>query len=252
MTFEPLGFLESCYPDKFGTPRQPGLARHSWARLQVSRAWQPEESLRGIEGFSHLWLIFVFHKNTNDRFHAKVHPPRMGGESIGVFATRSPHRPNPIGLSLVRLEKREGDTLLLSGVDLIDGTPVLDVKPYLPEIESQPDARAGWTSETAPAGARIHWSAERLEELERWAGGLATLQGTPVPLTAASLRTLIEETLALDPRPLVYRGYEGDPNPKYRGTHAVRFFNGDVHFSFPKPREIRIEKIFVESSENHL
>ena len=245
MQFEPIGILESCYPDKFGTPRQPGLSQHAWARLKLNRTWQPEESLLGIEGFSHLWLIFVFHKNSNERFHAKVRPPRMQGESIGVFATRSPHRPNPIGLSLVKLVKRESDSLILSGVDLIDGTPILDLKPYLPEIESIPSARGGWTAQVDPRKIEIEWSDDQLVALEAWSSRLQkTFAGSP-ELAASELRQLIEETLALDPRPLVYRGFEGTDEVKYRQAHAVRFFDGDVHFQFLSPDRIRILKVLT-------
>jgi tRNA-Thr(GGU) m(6)t(6)A37 methyltransferase TsaA len=237
MQFEPIGFLQSCYPDKFGTPRQPGLVAHSWARLSLERKWQPEESLEGIEEFSHLWLIFVFHKNSNERFHAKVHPPRLEGRSIGLFATRSPHRPNPIGLSLVKLVRREGDSLILSGVDLIDGTPILDVKPYLPEVEAKTEATGGWTEHVDPRTVRVEWTQEQLEILSKWAGRLQ--------LGAEPLRQLIEETLQLDPRPLVYRGYEGSDEAKYRQTHAVRFFDGDVHFRFLTPDRIQIDKVIT-------
>lgn len=240
MHFEPIGFLESCYRDKFGTPRQPGLVEHSWARLKIARAFQPEESLQGIEGFSHLWLIFVFHKNSNERFHAKVHPPRMEGESIGLFATRSPHRPNPIGLSLVRLVRREGDSLILSGIDLVDGTPILDVKPYLPEIESRPEAKAGWAGAAPVKNASVEWSEGLLEKLATWEKSLVA---PPVGLSSGGLRQLIEETLILDPRPLVYRGFEGASETPYRKDHAVRFFDGDVHFEYLSSEQIRVNRV---------
>ena len=103
MDVTPIGFLKSCYPDKFGTPRQPGLVSGARAELKLRSDLQPELALQGLEGFSHIWLIFIFHKNQSARYHAKVHPPRLKGEPIGLFATRTPHRPNPIGLSLVEL-----------------------------------------------------------------------------------------------------------------------------------------------------
>ncbi len=229
---EIIGVIESCYRDKFGTPRQPGLAPSSWARLRIQKEWQPELALEGLNGFSHLWVIFQFHQNTNLRYHAKIHPPRMGGESIGVFATRSPHRPNPIGLSLVKIEKIEGDSIYLSGVDLVDGTPVLDIKPYLPEVESKPEARAGWSQEAAKVRARVQWKQDQLQIVAEWGVRIAQPQ----------LKELIEETLSLDPRPLVYRGYEGEESP-YRQKHAVRLFDGDIHFSFTNPETIEIQEI---------
>lgn len=244
MHFEPIGHLESCYPDKFGTPRQPGLVEHSLARLRINRKWQPEEALEGLAGFSHAWVIFVFHKNDNARYHAKVHPPRLQGESIGVFATRSPHRPNPIGLSLVKIHKVENDAIILAGVDMVDGTPVLDLKPYLPDIESQPEARTGWTGSVPRTDIEIEWGEERLRDLQNWSLDLQkpSLQGF-APLLFDELRQLVEGTLALDPRPLVYRGYESQSESKYRKTHAVRFLNGDVHFEFVTDSKVRILEI---------
>lgn len=232
-----IATIESCYPDKFGTPRQPGLAPSSWARLRVHREWQPEFALEGLEGFSHLWVIFLFHQNTNRRYHAKVHPPRLGGQQIGVFATRSPHRPNPIGLSLVKIERIEGDSIVLSGVDLVNGTPVIDIKPYLPEIEAIPGASSGW-SQTAPNLAlKVIWNAELELKLEQWSDRIQQPQ----------LKKLIEETLSLDPRPVVYRGYEGQGSP-YRDNHAVRLFDGDVHFAFLDPHTIEVRDIRFSQS----
>ncbi len=235
---ETIGVIESCYRDKFGTPRQPGLAPSSLAKLRIRKEWQPAQALQGLEGFSHVWIIFQFHQNTNLRYHAKVHPPRLGGEPIGVFATRSPHRPNPIGLSLVKLEKIEGDTLYLSGIDLVDGTPVLDIKPYLVEVESQPDAKSGWSSKANRSQAQILWTAEQTETVRQWSERISQ----------PGLKTLIEETLGLDPRPVVYRGYEGEDSP-YRQTHAVRLYDGDIHFSFTSPSEIVIRDIRFLNTE---
>jgi tRNA-Thr(GGU) m(6)t(6)A37 methyltransferase TsaA len=226
---ETIGQIESCYRDKFGTPRQPGLAPSSWARLRLAKEWQPELALQGLEGFSHVWIIFLFHQNTNLRYHAKVHPPRMGGKQIGVFATRSPHRPNPIGLSLVKLEKIEGDSIYLSGVDLVDGTPVIDIKPYIPEVESIPTAKAGWVQEAPKNQIRIDWTDEQILLVQKWSERIQKPQ----------LKQLIEETLCLDPRPVVYRGYEGSDSP-YRQNHAVRLFDGDIHFAFKNPQLIEI------------
>ncbi len=229
---EIIGVIESCYRDKFGTPRQPGLAPSSWARLQLKKEWQPELALQGLEGFSHLWVIFLFHQNTNLRYHAKVHPPRMQGEQIGVFATRSPHRPNPIGLSLVKIEKIDGDSIFISGVDLVDGTPVLDIKPYLPEVESKPEAKGGWSQDASKVKASVQWTPEQEEVVRQWAERISQ----------PALKNLIEETLALDPRPLVYKGYEGTDSP-YRQSHAVRLFDGDIHFAFSAPETIQIRDI---------
>ena len=153
-----IGIVESCFPDKFGTPRQPGLATESRAFLRLNKEVQPELSLEGLSGFSHLWVIFVFHKNNSARFHAKVHPPRLNGKTVGLFASRSPHRPNPIGLSLVKIEKFEVTGIWVRGVDIIDQTPILDLKPYLPAIESKPEATSGWVESTEKVNIEITWS----------------------------------------------------------------------------------------------
>ncbi|MBI5201064.1 MAG: tRNA (N6-threonylcarbamoyladenosine(37)-N6)-methyltransferase TrmO [Elusimicrobia bacterium] len=147
MNVRPIGVLRSCFKEKFGTPRQPHLAPGASATLTLDAAHVPEQSLAGLDGFSHVWLLSWFHLNTNKKPLPKVHPPRLQGGKVGLFASRSPHRPNPIGLSLARLEKIDGATLHLSGIDLVDGTPILDVKPYIPESDGAPKASAGWTSE---------------------------------------------------------------------------------------------------------
>jgi tRNA-Thr(GGU) m(6)t(6)A37 methyltransferase TsaA len=149
VNFEPIGYIESCFKERFGTPRQPSLVPSAQATLKLRPELNLSAGLKGLEGFSHVWLVFVFHQNTNKSVKTTVHPPRLQGESIGVFATRSPHRPNPIGLSVVKLEKITKDELVLSGIDLIDGTPILDIKPYLPEIDAVKNASGGWTDDRA-------------------------------------------------------------------------------------------------------
>lgn len=231
MQISAIGYIQSCFQDKFGTPRQPGLVPNSRAWIRFEKTWQPEISLQGLEAYSHLWVIFHFHQNGNERFHAKVHPPRMNGESIGVFATRSPHRPNPIGLSLVKIESIKDGVLEISGIDLVDGTPVLDIKPYLPSVESIPDAKAGWTGQAKNDRATVEWSEEALKKLREWE-----------QKSGRSLQNLVEETVSLDPRPLVYKGFEGSDS-KYRQNHAIRLYDGDIHFAFTTPEIVRIERV---------
>nr|XP_042127075.1 tRNA (adenine(37)-N6)-methyltransferase isoform X1 [Peromyscus maniculatus bairdii] len=135
---EPIGYLESCFTAKNGTPRQPSICSHSRACLKIRKSIfnNPEHSLMGLEQFSHVWILFVFHKNGHLNYKAKVQPPRLNGAKTGVFSTRSPHRPNAIGLTLARLEKVEGGAVYLSGIDMIHGTPVLDIKPYIADYDS--------------------------------------------------------------------------------------------------------------------
>ncbi|KAG6421227.1 hypothetical protein SASPL_117777 [Salvia splendens] len=142
----PIGVVRSCFSRRNGTPRQPLLVPLAKATLMFDPARVPQASLEGLEGYSHCWIIYVFHLNTDieklwkhpsqSKFKAKVRVPRLKGERIGVFATRSPHRPCPIGLTVAKVEAVDQHKVLLSGVDLVDGTPVLDIKPYLPYCDS--------------------------------------------------------------------------------------------------------------------
>ena len=154
---EIIATIRSDFPTKFGIPRQSGLVEELRATVVFEPEYRSPDALRGLEDFSHLWLIWQFSEAVRDKWSPTVRPPRLGGNArMGVFATRSPFRPNPIGLSCVRLEgiRREpelGHVLEVSGADLMDGTPILDIKPYLPYGDCHPDAVGGFAS--APAGA---------------------------------------------------------------------------------------------------
>lgn len=230
--FEPIGFLESCYKDKFGVPRQAGLVPASRARLRLRPELQPELALDGLSGFSHVWLITVFHQNRQARFRSKIHPPRLEGETRGVFATRTPHRPNPIGLSLVELLEVSPDGLVLGGVDLMDGTPVLDVKPYLPEIESKPGARSSWVPSTDQGLLEVAFTDEAVLALDEW----------QAREPEANLREIISQTIRQDPRPVLYRDEDSGRAPR-REWHAFRLFDGDVHFRLRSDRTAEVFKI---------
>lgn len=134
----PIGYLNSCFSAKNGTPRQPTICGPSRAELRIQQSIfnNPEHALVGLEQYSHVWIIFVFHKNGHLSVKAKVKPPRLNGQKVGVYSTRSPHRPNALGLTLAKLDKVDGDTLYLSDIDMIDGTPILDIKPYIPDYDS--------------------------------------------------------------------------------------------------------------------
>lgn len=200
----PIARVSTCYPDKFGVPRQSGLVPGARARLVFEPPFRNPDAVRGLEGFSHLWLIWIFSENLREDWAPTVRPPRLGGNvRMGVFATRAPFRPNPIGLSAVRLERvemhpQDGPVLHLSGVDLVDGTPVLDIKPYVPLADCIPEASAGFT---APLLERLNVC-------------------VPDPLAALmppeQLETL-RDTLSLDPRPR----YQDDPERVYGLFFAV-------------------------------
>lgn len=221
--FEPIGYIKSCFKTRFGTPRQSLLVNNAKAELQIRKDLQPELSLDGLSGFSHIWLIFVFHENTNKIFRPKVHPPRLEGKTIGAFATRTPHRPNPIGLSLARLEKVENDILYLSGVDLVDGTPVLDIKPYLKYVESVPDAKEGWVEEASNIKLPVLF-------YDQFDFTVQSLDSKISTIKLQNLKKLIVEVLERDPRPLVYK--EPNTSSQYRDEHAIFLDKWDIHFYF--------------------
>ncbi|ATJ81657.1 tRNA (N6-threonylcarbamoyladenosine(37)-N6)-methyltransferase TrmO [Halomonas beimenensis] len=208
----PIGHIESDYPDKFGIPRQPGLAGAARATLVLAPPYDDPLAVRGLEAFSHLWLTFVFHRSP-ERWTPLVRPPRLGGNAkVGVFASRSTHRPNRLGLSLVELEAidtRGGVRLALRGADLVDGTPVLDLKPYLPWAEAHPEARAGFAPAPPPA-LPVAFTADAETALAARADG-------------DSLRALIRQVLAQDPRPAYRRGAEDR-------IYGVRLRDVDVRF----------------------
>lgn len=188
MTLDSIGIVHSCFGGKFGVPRQPGLCPSAWGRLVFHETYRSPEAIRGIEGFSHLWLIFGFHATVAQGWKPTVRPPRLGGnQRVGVFASRSTFRPNGLGLSLVRLEGVDGNELLLGGVDLLDGTPIYDIKPYLPYAESITDAAAGFAVDEIP---RL-----KVELADEAAEAFASLPERD--------QAVIREALALDPRPAV-------------------------------------------------
>jgi tRNA-Thr(GGU) m(6)t(6)A37 methyltransferase TsaA len=191
MQIEPIAVVRSCFGGKFATPRQPGLCPSAWGSLVFHDLYRSQEAIRGIEGFSHLWLIFGFHQCPGHHWHPTVRPPRLGGNRrIGVFASRSPFRPNSLGLSLVRLEGIDtaaaaAPVLCLGGVDLIDGTPVFDIKPYLPYAECPAAGLGGFAPQPPPRlPVTVNSSARQ------------AFAGLPDRAQA-----LIREALALDPRP---------------------------------------------------
>ena len=196
-SYKPIGFIESCFPNKNGTPRQPIIATHSRARLTVDfDVPNPQFAFEGLEAFSHVWLIFLFHDNKSSTLHLKVNPPRLEGVKMGLFATRTPHRPNPFGLSVAKLEKVDGNVLHLSGIDLINGTPVIDIKPYIPEYDSIPSALSPEWIRRPPREKMkaLHWSPLAEEHLRKILPQLRFYD------TVDDIRAAIEEVAREDPR----------------------------------------------------
>lgn len=191
-TFTPIAILHSPFREKFGIPRQPGLAPHALGRVVFLPEYAAAACTEGLAGFSHVWLLSAFHATAGQGWQPTVRPPRLGGnEHLGVFATRSMFRPNPVGLSVVELvdiiDGEHGTELLVRGVDLLDGTPLLDIKPYVPYADSVPAARAGFAP-AQPALLPVSWSVQALADADALQLSLA-------------LRALVDEVLAQDPRP---------------------------------------------------
>lgn len=209
--FYVIARIHTEFPTKFGIPRQSGLIEELKAEIVFEPDYRNPDALRGIEEFSHIWLLWEFSEAVRDTWSPTVRPPRLGGNRrIGVFATRSPFRPNAIGLSSVRLDSVElhterGPVLHVSGADLMDGTPILDIKPYLAFADSHPEASGGFTDRTKEYGLTV----EIPEETEQ--------------IVEAGKRKALRAVLAHDPRP----SYQDDPDRIY----GMQFSGYEVKFS---------------------
>lgn len=217
-TFEPIGIIHSCFKEKFGIPRQSGLVTEATAELELLPPFNREEALAGLDGFSHLWITFVFHGALREGWKPTVRPPRLGGNKrMGVFATRSNFRPNPIGLSAVKYSgvTRRGKKLILAieGADLLDRTPVLDIKPYLPYADSLPEATGGFAPEPPAPDLIVAFN-----------GGVEPVIDRKERGEIPNLRRLITQMLENDPRP-AYHAATGK-----RKSFAFRIFDLDVRW----------------------
>lgn len=207
---EPIAYIRTDFKEKFGIPRQSGLVSELSARIVFEPKYRNADALRGIEGFSHLWLIFDFSKAHREAWSPTVRPPRLGGnERIGVFASRSPFRPNNLGLSCVELSEvryseDEGNVLIVRGADLLDMTPIYDIKPYLAYADSHPDARCGYTDCVERKKLKVVFPDAELLKISE------------------DKREALMGCIAQDPRP----SYQNDEERVY----SMRFDVWDVHF----------------------
>ena len=211
-----IAHIENDFPTKFGIPRQSGLVNSLRSRIVFAPEYRNPDAFRGLEDFSHVWLIWEFSQAVRQKWSPTVRSPRLGGNTrMGVFATRSPFRPNPVGLSAVQLEEvvlhgADAPYLVVSGADLMNGTPIYDIKPYLPHIDSHPDARGGFAVPAAEHRLKVVFPEQWLEKVPE------------------QLRDGLTEVLAQDPRP----SYQHDPERVYGFGFArleVKFtVDGDV------------------------
>lgn len=212
MEIKPIAFIKTEFPEKFGVPRQSGLARNLKGRIIFEPEYRNPDALRGLDGFSHIWLIWEFSANrTTSPWQPTVRPPRLGGNAhMGVFATRSPFRPNPLGLSCVKIHSVElstpdGPVVTVLGADLMDGTPIYDIKPYIRYADSRPEAVCGYVDALEERSLKVVFPSELS----------AKIADTEV------IPSLVE-TLRLDPRP----SYHDDPQREYGLSFAgynIRF-----------------------------
>lgn len=205
---EYIAHIRSAFPTKFGIPRQSGLVKELRSEIVFEKKYCDPAALRGIEGFSHLWLIWEFSEAKRKEWSPTVRPPRLGGnERVGVFASRSPFRPNPIGLSCVKLEEVHAEEmrLIVSGADLMDGTPIFDIKPYIPYADAHPEAIGGFAHSAPESLVQVDFPPELLEKVPE------------------SHRSALLGVLSQDPRP----SYQNDPSRVY----GMAFAGFDVRFT---------------------
>lgn len=205
-----IAHIYTDFPTKFGVPRQSGLVEELKGKIVFEPEYRQIQAFRGIEGFSHIWLLWQFSLSGRERWAATVTPPRLGGRKrMGVFATRAPFRPNKIGLSCVKLEKIEeneeqGPVLYVAGVDMVDGTPIYDIKPYISYTDCHPEAREGYVQETKEYALEVDFAQELLD------------------LLPEEKRQAVVKVLSQDPRP----AYDTEPERLY----GVEFAGYDVRF----------------------
>jgi len=228
LDFQPIGYISSCYQEKFGIPRQPGLVTAAKSQLVLSDSFG-EESIRGLEGFSHIWLQFVFHQTQQHGWKSMVRPPRLGGnKKVGVFASRSTFRPNPIGLSVVELsgiEINQSKVILhLLGCDLLNKTPVLDIKPYLHYVDAIPNAVSGFAPEKPESLIEVMFTDLAMNQCE-----LVNVR------LDEDITTLITQILALDPRPS-YQSNDVDQDRIYR----MKLYDFDLSWQYCENNKIKV------------
>lgn len=190
MTLHPIGIIESPFKEKFGTPRQSSIAKTTVSSIRWNKKIIREGMLEGLEIGQYIWVIFWFHLSTNKKILEKIHPPRLRGKTMGIFATRTPHRPNPLGLSLGRICQIDKNRIHIEGLDLVDGTPVFDIKPYLKTFDKPRGHAIHWIDETPFQQLKVSWKKSVLSMLS--------------DEEKKTYKKQLTEILKEDPRPLAY------------------------------------------------
>ncbi len=251
--FTPIGFVRSPFKDKADAPRQGNAGgNQAEATIVLLEGHDYEHALEDVGLWEYLWILFVFDRNAGDKggFRPKVLPPRSLGKRRGLFSTRSPHRPNPIGMSAVKLVEVRGLEVRVSGVDMLDGTPVLDIKPYVPYADAHPDAKGGWLTPSDPVPPfRVSWSDEARRQLDFLA------------LHGILLEDQVARALALGPQPNAYRRIRKTAHGHVLATkewrvaftvdESVREARVDRFFSGFRPRELALDDSGDENLEVH-
>lgn len=212
MEIKPVAYIHTDFKDKFGIPRQSGRVPSLTGKIVFEKEFKNPEVIRGIEEYSHLWIIFGFHKAEYKEGTMTVRPPRLGGNTrVGIFASRAPYRPNSLGLSCVKIEKVSNGEIVVSGVDILDGTPVYDIKPYIPYSDSLPDACGSFAEEMKDHSLQVEFPENLLNEIPE------------------EKRKAIIDCLSDDPRP----SYQEDAR-----EYSMAFADFDIHFVVEKQKLI--------------
>ena len=225
LTFKIIARIKSDFREKFGIPRQSGIVQNLRSTIRFEPEFRNADALRGLEGFSHLWIMWIFSENIRSTWSPTVRPPRLGGNKrLGVFATRSSFRPNPIALSCVKIEQinldgAEGPEIIVSGADLMDGTPIVDIKPYLPYTDAHPEAMGGF----ADAVRQIKLHVKETDVLRK---------------VSTDKRSALIEVLEQDPRP----AYQNDPER----TYGFTFANYEIKFKV-QDNELEVVSVAVRT-----
>jgi tRNA-Thr(GGU) m(6)t(6)A37 methyltransferase TsaA len=242
MNLRPIGIIQTCFPEKFGIPRQSLMIPDAWGVVRLDAEFSDPNAVLHLQEFSHIWILYEFHQAPTE-WSPLIIPPRIDAPNkVGVFASRSPRRPNPIGMSVVKLNQvnrnQKGQTeLFVSGVDILDGSPVYDIKPYIPYSDQVTTANAGWIKNEIEK-FDVEFSETAKEELQH-AQQRYNTESKSGKYPACDLRTLITQTLEWDPRPRSQREVARIQDPSIqRKNYAFRILDLDVHWEITPDQKI--------------